>query len=182
MTARPSRSARRVHARGRTAPGDGRQAGSLSLESVLVLPVLALLTLGLIGTVTVLRDVLLVHEAARVGARVAATTLDNGAVEAAVRQAAPELEHLRLQVSPARRGAGDVVTVTAAAGRRLGPTVWQPRARAHARVEPSVDTTMPEGHPWWRPAGGQTRGPVPPFDSGHHRAGPPAPHEPGGVP
>ena len=106
---------------GRAARASQGQGGSLSLESVLVLPVLALLTLGLLGTVTILRDVLVLHEAARVGARAAATTDDNARVESVARAAAPELDGLRLSISPPQRTSGDVVTVTARVARRLGP-------------------------------------------------------------
>jgi len=148
----------------------------------MLMPVIALLAVGLITTVMVLRDVLLVHEAARVGARVAATTLDNGIIEAAARQAAPELDHVRVTVTPAQRGVGEVVTVTASTGRRLGPTVWQPRGRAHARVEPSVGAAA-EPHPWWRLA---PTGPRPPVEDGNGSVwtgdGPPNAPTPGGVP
>lgn len=146
------------------------QAGALSLEAVLVLPVLALLTLGLLGTVTILRDVLLLHEAARVGARVAATTDDNAAVETAVRGAVPEVDDLRLSVSPPRRVSGDVVTVTVRVGRRLGPSVLRLRADAHARVEPSVDGAA--GHPWWQQDPRRSPGPVRPWTN---RPGPSPP-------
>ncbi|GGI07704.1 TadE family type IV pilus minor pilin [Egicoccus halophilus] len=125
----------------------------MSLETLFVLPVLAMLTLGLLGTVTILRDVLLLHEATRVGARVAATTVEDATVHAAVRTAAPELEDLSLQVSPSARGSGDVVTVSAAVSRSLGPTTFRLRARAHARVEPIVDAPGTDGHPWWSGAG-----------------------------
>ncbi|MFA9444143.1 hypothetical protein [Egicoccus sp. AB-alg6-2] len=152
--ARPIGGGRAVRGR----PGRG-QDGSLSLESVFVLPFLALLTLGLLGTVTVLRDVLVLHEAARVGARAAATTSDNASVETAVRAAATELDQLRLVITPFRRVSGDIVTVTARASRQLGPTTWQLRARAHARVEPVVDDAGSR-HAWWQPDPRRRPGPV----------------------
>jgi membrane-associated phospholipid phosphatase len=60
----------------------------LSLEVVLVLPVVALIVLGLIQVAALGRDLLVLHEAARVGARVAATTSGSSAPERAVRAAA----------------------------------------------------------------------------------------------
>ncbi|MEX2505117.1 MAG: TadE/TadG family type IV pilus assembly protein, partial [Egicoccus sp.] len=138
------------------------QHGSLSLEAVLVLPVVALLAIGLLDTVTVLRDVLLLHEAARVGARVAATTTDNGAVANAARDAVPELAGVRLAVTPEHRAPGDVLTVTAAVSRRVGPTSLSLSATAHARVEPSVGAG---GAQTWPPPGASRNGPLRPWRS-----------------
>lgn len=131
---------------------------------MLVLPFVALLALGLINTAAVLRDVLLLHEAARVGARAAATTVDNQTVADAARDAAPELPGVRVAVSPPQRATGDVVTVTVSAARRVGPTSLLLRAKAHARVEPAVGAGL-DGHPWWRPGGQGAAGPVLPWRS-----------------
>ncbi|MFP4634668.1 MAG: hypothetical protein ACLFRD_02300, partial [Nitriliruptoraceae bacterium] len=90
---------------------DRAQAGMLSLEAVLLLPVIALLVVGLLGAAVVVRDVLLVHEGARAGARTAATTSGTSEVVAAVTAAVPELD-VAVEVDPVRRGDGDLVTVT----------------------------------------------------------------------
>lgn len=112
----------------------------LSLEAVWMLPVLALLIMGLLETAGVLRDVLLVHEAARAGARTAATTSGAPPVVTAAREAAPELE-LRVQVTPTVRRDGDLAAVVVTTQRRIGPVRHTIRARAVARVEPAVGTT-----------------------------------------
>lgn len=129
-----------------------------------MLPFLALLALGLLNTVAVLRDVLLLHEAARVGARIAATTADNQVVANAARDAVPELAGVRLAVTPRQRGSGDVITVSTSVARRVGPTSLLLRATAHARVEPSVGGDA-GGHPWWQPGRPRTDGPLPPWRS-----------------
>jgi hypothetical protein len=112
--------------------------GILSLEAVLILPVLALLVLGLLQVAAVARDVLLLHEAARAGARVAATTTGAAAPERAARAAAPELSALRVEVDPRARRAGDLVTVRVTSVRSIGPVTHRLSARAVAHVEPSV--------------------------------------------
>ena len=145
----PSRAARTTsgpHTRDRDhgAPSTGRAAGAagmLSLEAVLLLPVIALLVVGVLGVAVVIRDVLLVHEGARVGARAAATTSGTAPVAAAVREAVPELD-VRVEVTPDVRGDGDLVTVVVATDRRLGPVTHPIRARAVARVEPAVGTLV----------------------------------------
>ncbi|HSK23934.1 MAG TPA: hypothetical protein VK906_12190 [Egicoccus sp.] len=129
-----------------------------------MLPFLALLALGLLNTVAVLRDVLLLHEAARVGARVAATTTDNASVANAARDAAPELAGIRLAVAPRQRAPGDVITVSTSVARRVGPTSLLLRATAHARVEPTVGEGV-GGHPWWQPGVGRDLGPTQPWRS-----------------
>jgi hypothetical protein len=119
---------------------DGAEAesGMLSLEVVLVLPVVALLVLGLLQVAALGRDLLVLHEAARVGARVAATTTGAAAPERAARAAAPELAGLVVEVTPAVRADGDLVVVTVWAERRMGPISRTLRAEALAQVEPVV--------------------------------------------
>lgn len=112
----------------------------LSLEAVYLLPVLALLIMGLVETAAVLRDVLVAHEAARAGARTAATTSGLAPVDTAAREAAPELA-LQVAVEPVVRGDGDLATVVVTVDRRIGPVTHTIRARAIARVEPTVGTT-----------------------------------------
>lgn len=113
----------------------------LSLEAVLVLPVLALLIVGVLHVAVVVRDVLVIHEAARAGARVAATTTGYAPVAAAARQAAPELPGLRVSVTPTHRRDGDLVRVEVTTIRPVGPVRHELRARAVARVEPTVGAT-----------------------------------------
>jgi hypothetical protein len=114
------------------------EAGILSLEVVMMLPVVALLVLGLLQVAAFGRDLLVLHEAARGGARVAATTSGTAAPERAVRAAAPELSELVVEVIPAVRADGDLVVVTVRAERRMGPVSRTLRAEALARVEPVV--------------------------------------------
>jgi hypothetical protein len=121
--------------------GTGRRAGDegfLSLEAVLVLPLVAMLVVGLIQVAAVGRDVLVLHEAARAGVRAAATSTGATAPDRAARAAAPELPQLRVEVDPVRREAGMLVTVQVSAERRLGPVVRTLRASAVAQVEPIV--------------------------------------------
>jgi hypothetical protein len=122
---------------------DGRfsgQRGVLSLEAVFVLPILALLVLGLVETASLLRDVLVVHDAARAGARAAATSTGSDEVTAEARGTAPGLR-LAVSVTPERRAVGDLVSVTVTTERRIGPVTHRVRATAVARVEPIVSVS-----------------------------------------
>jgi Flp pilus assembly protein TadG len=123
------------------------EGGFLSLEYVMVLPVLAVLLGIVLATGAVVRDVLVLQEAARVGARVASTTTGDLATRSAVHQAAPELADgaLTVRITPGIRQGGDQVQVEVTAQRRYGPFDRQLRARSTARVEPIVDhgTTQP---------------------------------------
>ena len=114
------------------------EAGMLSLETVLVLPVVALLIVGMVQVAALGRDLLVLHEAARIGARVAATTTGASAPERAARAAAPELRGLVVEVAPTVRSDGDLVVVVVRAAHQLGPVVRTLEARAIARVEPVV--------------------------------------------
>ncbi|MEX2550910.1 MAG: hypothetical protein WD638_11850 [Nitriliruptoraceae bacterium] len=129
------------------------ESGMLSLEAVWVLPVLALLVVGLLETVGLVRDVLLVQEAARMGARTAATTTGVDPVVTAAREAAPELD-LDVEVTPSARGDGDLAVVHTRTTRTIGPVRHELSARAVVRVEPSVT------HPG--PGTNGIHGPVPP--------------------
>ncbi len=113
------------------------ESGVLSLEAVWALPLLVLLGVGFLHTVGVARDVLVAHEAARAGARIAATTSGRTPVVAAVRQAAPELD-AEVTVTPTARRDGDVATVRVEVRRRVGPMEHTIAAEAVARVEPAV--------------------------------------------
>jgi hypothetical protein len=117
------------------------QDGALSLEAVMVLPILALLVVVLLQVAALVTDVLVLHDAARSGARMAATTSGTGPVVAAVKEAAPELVDVAVQVTPTVRGDGDLVKVEVGVTRSIGPVRHRLRAVAHARVEPAVGTT-----------------------------------------
>ncbi|MEX0868257.1 MAG: TadE/TadG family type IV pilus assembly protein [Nitriliruptoraceae bacterium] len=115
-----------------------REDGILSLEAVLVLPTVAVLILGILTVAAVVTDSLLVHAAARAGARVAVTTRSDAAVIDAARAAAPNLEGLQVTTSPSSRRAGDVVRVVVTVDRQVGPTAFPLRAEIAGRVEPGV--------------------------------------------
>lgn len=83
------------------------------------------------------RDVLLVHEAARAGARVAATTASDADVVEVARAAAEGMP-VRVTVTPAGRRAGDLATVEVRWTSTVGPFRPGIRATAVARVEPVV--------------------------------------------
>jgi hypothetical protein len=108
-----------------------------------VLPVLALLVTGFLGAVGIVRDVLVLHEAARAGARTAATSTGTAPVVRAVQQAATELPDVEVVVTPADRRDGDLVRVRVEVDRRLGPLTHRLRAETVARVEPVVGTVPP---------------------------------------
>lgn len=138
--------------RSSTGPPTRSQRGSLSLEAVLVLPILALVVVGLLEVAGFVRDVLLVHEAARAAVRTAATTSGREPVVAAARDAAPELS-LEVVVDPPVRGDGDLVSVVVHTDRRVGPANHRLSARTVARVEPAVGTIPGQApRPWpWGP-------------------------------
>ncbi len=110
----------------------------LSLETVLVLPILAMIIVALLHLASLLADVLIVHEAARAGVRAAVTTTDDRQVIAHARAAAPELPDLAIEVSPSPRSSGDVVRVDVLAQRMFGPVSYPVRAAGIATVEPGV--------------------------------------------
>ena len=101
----------------------------------------AVVILGLVQVAAVISDVLLVHEAARVGARVAATTSGTAPVIQAARQAAEELDQITVEVDPPIRRDGDLAHVKVSVDRRLGPVSHRLSASAVSRVEPAVGTT-----------------------------------------
>jgi hypothetical protein len=112
--------------------------GVLTIEAILMLPVVVVVAAGLLGIGAILADTLLVHEAARAGARAAATSTGAGAPTRAAELAAPELQDLVVRVDPIRRRSGDLVHVRAEVVRTIGPFSHVVRARAVARVELGV--------------------------------------------
>ena len=86
--------------------------GSAVVEFALVLPLVLVVTLGLVQVGLVIRDGLLVEAAARAGARAAALKDDQAAIASAALAAAPGLDPGRAAVETARAGArGAPVTV-----------------------------------------------------------------------
>jgi Flp pilus assembly protein TadG len=89
-----------------------RQRGSATVEFALILPMLFVVTLGLVQVSLLGRDQLLVEAAARAGARAAAVTDDQAAVVGAALRAAPTLDPATLSVTTVREGGrGDPVRV-----------------------------------------------------------------------
>lgn len=131
---------------GPTAP-HRTEGGFLSLEWVLTVPVMVLLAALVVAAGYVIRDVLVLQEAARVGARIASTTAGDAPITAAVHDAAPELGGgLSVAVIPQVRQPGDQVEVVVATTRTYGPISHRLRARSTARVEPTLedsDATSP---------------------------------------
>lgn len=121
----------------RRQPAISSQEGSLSLELALTVPALFLLMLVVFHAAVYARDALLVQDAARRGARVAATTLDDGAVAAAVRDGL-DGRAAAVTVRPSPRGAGDVVRVTVTLQSRAIANAAPLTATAVSAVEPGV--------------------------------------------
>lgn len=104
---------------------------------MLVLPFVMLATLAVLQVVGVVRDALLVHEAARAGVRAAATTTGTSEVVAAVDKAMEGRPH-EITVTPINRQSGQLVTVTVRAPTSLGPLDHWVEATLVAEVEPVV--------------------------------------------
>ncbi|MDX1620300.1 MAG: TadE/TadG family type IV pilus assembly protein [Nitriliruptorales bacterium] len=115
----------------------GDQDGVLSLEFALALPMLLLAVLAALQGLALGRDVLIVHEAARAGARAAATSTGSGAVDAAISEALDGRDADRT-ISPPERKTGDLVVVTVVLTSRIGPQELEVSATSAARVEPGV--------------------------------------------
>jgi Flp pilus assembly protein TadG len=145
---------------GRGAPAGASAAGSVTLEWVLVLPLVALAVAGILEVGAVIRDALVVNDAARVGARAAATSTGDAEVRRAVATVLPDA---RVAVRPLDRRDGDVVRVRVELTRTVGGGVaHRLRATAVARTEPVVGLARP---PTPLPGGGpparDDRGPGP---------------------
>ncbi|MDX1511915.1 MAG: TadE family protein [Nitriliruptorales bacterium] len=128
----------RLRNRGRVDSRCGRHdTASITFEAVLVLPVVMLAAFAVLEVVGVVRDALLVHEAARAGVRAAITSTGTDAVEIAVESVLAGREHV-LEVTPTNRVAGQLVTVKVRAPTRLGPIDHWVEATLVAEVEPVV--------------------------------------------
>lgn len=109
----------------------------------MLLPMVALCAFALLQLVTVGRDAVTVQEAARVGARVAATTHDDGRVRHAVREVLGPYRGARatITVQPPDRRSGDTVTVEVSFPSRFGPFEPVVGGRAVSRGEPILGRT-----------------------------------------
>lgn len=99
--------------------------------------VVLLLVLLLLAVLGFARDLLLVQEAARAGARAAATTTSDAEVVRTARDAADGTP-VSVTVTPRSRRAGDIAEVEVRWSATIGPLHRTVRARAVARVEPVV--------------------------------------------
>lgn len=109
----------------------------VAIEAATGIAVVLLLMLLLFHVLAFGRDVLLVHEAARAGARAAATTTSDADVVRTARAAADGTPVV-VTVAPQARRAGDLATVEVRWTSTVGPFRPLLRARAVARVEPVV--------------------------------------------
>ncbi|HCP61946.1 MAG TPA: hypothetical protein DIU14_05675 [Actinobacteria bacterium] len=88
------------------------ERASAALELALVLPLVLTMTLAVVQVGLLVKDQLVVADAARAGARQASVSTDDGSVRQAVEQAATGLSSGRLSVSISRSGSvGTPVTV-----------------------------------------------------------------------
>lgn len=109
----------------------------MTLEAALGIGLVLSLAVLLLHVLAFGRDLLLVQEAARAGARVAATTTSDGAVARAVRASADGLP-VQVSVTPTGRRAGDIARVQVRWQARIGPLRRLVTGQAVARVEPGV--------------------------------------------
>lgn len=124
----------------RTAPeagGRGREGGSVTLETAVALPLVAVVLLGVLQLAGVLRDQLLVQEAARVGLRVATTTVTVPPVVDAV-TGSVGTRTVTTRVTPRQRRPGDTVEVVVRLQGTVGPLRYTTTGRAGGRVEPGA--------------------------------------------
>jgi Flp pilus assembly protein TadG len=91
------------------------ERASAAVEFALVLPLILIMALALVQIGLLVKDQLVVEEAARAGARQAAVSPDDGSARQAAVDAAVSLDSDRLDVSIQRQGGGgtpDTVAVT----------------------------------------------------------------------
>jgi Flp pilus assembly protein TadG len=91
----------------------GGERGTAAVEFALVLPLVLVMSLAIVQVGLLVKDLVLVEESARAGAREAAVSADDEEVRQAVVAAAVGLDDEQLDVTVAREGgAGSAVTVT----------------------------------------------------------------------
>ena len=89
------------------------ERGSAAVEFALVLPILVLLALALVQVGLLVRDQLILVEAARAGARQAVVTEDEAEIRAAIEGASYSLRAERVESEVSRSGTlGDPVSVS----------------------------------------------------------------------
>ena len=115
----------------------GPDAGSLSLEFALVIPVVFVLVMLVFHAAVYARDALVAQDAARAGARSAATTTSDDAVVEVVR-AAVDGRAVDVVVTPSLRRSGQLVSVAVTLTSRAGLGTTTVTVRAVAVVEPGV--------------------------------------------
>jgi hypothetical protein len=93
-----------VAGKGPRAPGQSSERGSATVEFALVLPILLVVCLALVQVGLLLRDQLVLVEAARAGAREAAVDTAEESVREAVGDAANTLDEGRIDISIQRGG------------------------------------------------------------------------------
>jgi Flp pilus assembly protein TadG len=109
--------------------------GSATVELAAAIPLLAAVTLAMVGVIVVARDAVLAQGAAREGAREAALGGDRARAAAAARAAVPAGRSVRVSVTPLPSGLVRVEVVLAA--RVLpGTAAIGVRAAAVSAVEP----------------------------------------------
>lgn len=113
------------------------ESGVVALETAMSVAVVLVVLVGVLQVLGFARHLLLVHEAARAGARAAATTSDDGDVIRAATEASDGVP-VRVTVAPPRRRAGDLAEVVVRSEVALGPLRPTVTARAASRVEPGV--------------------------------------------
>jgi Flp pilus assembly protein TadG len=84
--------------------GRSRSRGSATLEFALVLPLVLVMALALVQVGVLVKDRLVVAEAARAGAREASVTVNDDAARQAAVEAAASLDPARLEVRVDRMG------------------------------------------------------------------------------
>ena len=105
--------ARRATVPWRSRVPDRRERGSAVVEFALLLPIVLLVLLAVVQVGVLGRDRLVLEQAARAGARIAAVDASDTAAEDSVRAAASALDGERLSVSVEREGSrGSAVRVT----------------------------------------------------------------------
>lgn len=115
----------------------GAEDGVVALETAAGMALVMLALLAILQVLGFARHLLLVHEAARAGARAAAATADDAEVIRAASEASDGVA-IRVTVTPPDRASGDLAEVVVRSEASIGPLRSTVSARAAARVEPGV--------------------------------------------
>lgn len=108
--------------------------GSVTLETALTLPLVALVLAAVLQLVLVVGDELVAQEAARAALRAAVTSAGPGTPHGAAAEAAAPRD-VEVEVVPRRRTGGEVVRVTVRISRELGPLRTVAVGRSVGRAE-----------------------------------------------